>query len=391
MILFFMNQLKSSIQTELDSFFRVLLKSETPVREVTKGAFSQARQKLHHQVFVELNDHLAERFYTDFNVKTSNGYRLLAIDGTTLQLPNQPKIADHFGGMSFHAENDRPMARVSQLYDLRNKLTLDATIQPYSQGEREMALHHTPHLRTNDLVLYDRGYPAFWLFAWHRVHQSPFCARISADHWTQVKHFYQSGLKETCIELKPSFDSKQKCHELKISCDPIPLRLIRVELESDETEILITSILDSDQFPEAIFQNLYHERWGIEENYKTMKCRIQMENFTGESVEAVYQDFYARVFMMNLAAIFMHPAQEVVDGNAHRRRYPHQVNFAYGLSAMKDCILRLFRHANPFTLILQLLDLFIRTTESIRPNRSYPRTKRLRDHPTFYPAYKQGR
>lgn len=391
MILFFINQLKSSIQTELDSFFRVLLNSDTPVREVTKGAFSQARQKLSHRAFVELNGHLAERFYADFNVKTFQGYRLLAMDGAALQLPNQPEVAVHFGGMSFNTGNDRPMARVSQLYDLRNKITLDAKIRPYSQGEREMALQHASHLKTDDLVLYDRGYPAFWLFAWHRARQIPFCARISADHWMQVKRFYQSGQKETWIELKPSFDSKQKCHELGISCNPITLRLIRVELETNETEILITSLLDAEQFPEAIFQNLYHERWGIEENYKTMKCRLQLENFTGESVEAVYQDFYARVFMMNLTAVFTHPAQEIVDNNANRRRHPHQVNFTYGLSAMKDCILRLFRQANPLKLIQRLLDLFIRTTESIRPNRSFPRTKRLRDHPAFYTAYKQGR
>lgn len=390
LILFFINQLKSSLQTELDSYFRILSDSETPVREVTKGALSQARQKLRHQAFIELNDHMGEKFYATFNIKSFQGYRLLAIDGTTLQLPNLPALAEHFGGMSFYTGDNRPMARVSQLYDLRNKFTVDAAIRPYSHGERDMALLHSRHLTSNDLVIYDRGYPAFWLFAWHRAHQIPFCARVAADHWSLIKQFVRSGQTEAWIDLEPTYVSKQKCRELGLSCDPIRLRLIRVDLESNDPEILITSLLDPEQFPESIFQDLYHERWGVEESYKAMKCRIQLENFTGKSVEAVYLDFYARVFMMNLTAVFVHPAQDIVDEKTQQCTHSHQVNFAYGLSALKDSVIRIFRHMNPYKLILQILDLFMRTTEVIRPNRSYPRIKRMRDHPAFYLPYKQG-
>jgi hypothetical protein len=48
---------------------------------------------------------------------------------------------------------------------------------------------------------------------------------------------------------------------------------------------------------------LYHQRWGIEEDYKVMKSRLTIENFSGFSVEAVLQDIHAKTLTKNLAAV----------------------------------------------------------------------------------------
>jgi hypothetical protein len=50
-----------------------------------------------------------------------------------------------------------------------------------------------------------------------------------------------------------------------------------------------------EQYPHDLFADLYHDRWPVEEDYKIMKCRIEIENFTGQSELSVYQDFHARV------------------------------------------------------------------------------------------------
>ena len=57
------------------------------------------------------------------------------------------------------------MARLSQLYDPLNKITVDAIISPKHIGERELAAQHFLNIMPTDLVLMDRGYPAWWLFA----------------------------------------------------------------------------------------------------------------------------------------------------------------------------------------------------------------------------------
>jgi len=87
--------------------------------------------------------------------------------------------------------------------------------------------------------------------------------------------------------------------------------------------VLATSLLDTVAYPITVFKDLYHCRWPVEEQYKVMKCRIEVENFSGKSVLAVYQDFHAKVFTMNLTAILAHPAQEVVEQESQEKQYTY--------------------------------------------------------------------
>ena len=75
-IVFLVNMVKRALQDELDEFFRLL--SEAPVAErvVTKSAFSQARQKLKHTAFIELNQVQVSYFYECFVPQRWHGLRL---------------------------------------------------------------------------------------------------------------------------------------------------------------------------------------------------------------------------------------------------------------------------------------------------------------------------
>jgi hypothetical protein len=118
-----------------------------------------------------------------------------------------------------------------------------------------------------------------------------------------------------------------------------------------------------------------------------MKCRIEVENFTGTSVLAVYQDFHAKVFTMNLATILAHPAQAVVRQQSQGKKHTYQVNMANAFSKMKDTVVLLLHHVNTLPLLHRLWQLMINTIEPIRPGRSYPRRKRVK--PKRFPmAYK---
>ena len=102
-----------------------------------------ARRKLEYSAFVELNQHLTEFFYKHFkSVKTWHGFNLFGIDGSTLKLFKYNDIRDHFGVMKPNKGPEVPMARVSQMFDVLNKLTIDAIISPYHVGERELLHQH---------------------------------------------------------------------------------------------------------------------------------------------------------------------------------------------------------------------------------------------------------
>ncbi len=81
----------SSLQRELDSFYREVTEKDFNIRHVTKGAFSQARKKLKPEAFIELNDSVNNTFYSEAPYHVWNNMRLLSIDGTSLFLPKQKR------------------------------------------------------------------------------------------------------------------------------------------------------------------------------------------------------------------------------------------------------------------------------------------------------------
>jgi uncharacterized protein (DUF952 family) len=49
--------------------------------------------------------------------------------------------------------------RLSQLYDVKNNITLDLQVESHSTGESEMALKHLNKIKKDDLIVYERAYP----------------------------------------------------------------------------------------------------------------------------------------------------------------------------------------------------------------------------------------
>ena len=269
------NFVKSSYQNELDHFFKALGQLQVAKRIVTKPALTQARKKLKHEAFIELNQHLIHRAEEQLRLKRWHGLRLVGIDGTTCRLPRIDEISEHFGVWNVRKGAPCPSARISQLFDTLNKLSISAVITPKNIDEREHAYELFHNLLPGDLVLMDRGYPAFWLFKVIFSMQAGFCARIS-DQWKIVRDFLSSGLPDQLVELEPSISSIKICKERNLCTKPMTVRLVRVELDSGETEVLITSLTDSKRYKTKDFKRLYHCRWPIEEDYKTMKCWIEL-------------------------------------------------------------------------------------------------------------------
>jgi hypothetical protein len=80
-----LNFLKGAVQRELDEFFQILRQTDVAERVVGKSAFCAARKKLKPSAFVELNDHLVQRWYRRAPVERWRGLDLRSVDGTTLR------------------------------------------------------------------------------------------------------------------------------------------------------------------------------------------------------------------------------------------------------------------------------------------------------------------
>jgi hypothetical protein len=288
----------------------------------------------------------------------------------------------------FPAHSDpATLARISQVYDPLNGLILDALIAPYQRDERELLVEHLAALEAGSLLLFDMGYPAFWVFAALQTRKLGWCARVALDTWSVVRNFLAAGRDDAVVTLIPHGEAQAACRSRGLPTTAIPVRLIRVLLPTGEVEILMTSLLDRDDHPAEAFAPLYHLRWAQEENYKCFKCRVEVENWSGKSSLAIRQDFHAKVFTLNLTAVLTRTAQQQVDEQHGGDSHPKQVNLTHALCAMKGTLVRLLTRSDPLELLRALIDVIARTIEPVRPRRLFPRRKGPRLH-GYHMAYK---
>lgn len=373
---------KTSLQRDLDRFYKSLSSSDFNIREVTKGALSQARAKLNPWAFKRLNEVVVESFYQEASYSVWYGMRLLAIDGTRLMLPNHPTVQEEFGLHHFgpNADSPRSMAVGSVLYDVLNDLTLDAEIAPYSSSERDLLLKHLQKVERGDMLLLDRGYPCFWLLFLLQAKGIEFCVRLKDDWWLEVNDFMSSEDEERIVEFSlPKKDRKKLADFPEIRDNPIKCRLIKVALEDGQTQVLCTSLLDTEKYVKEEFGWLYHYRWNEEESYKLLKSRVEVESFSGKTAKAVKQDFYAKIFLMTMCAAYAHPIEQkvIAEYKADKnRKFDQKINRSHAVSMMMDMAIPMFVKRK-FKQALDSFDSIIyQSREVVRPGRSEPRPQK---------------
>ena len=114
---------------------------------VSKQAVSKARQKISPEAFAHLHRISVQKFYEQSSqLHTWNNYLVLAIDGTSFQLPQTQLNMEVFGVSINQNSSPCAMASSSSLFDVLNDIVLDARIDSYHYGERRFALEHLDRL-----------------------------------------------------------------------------------------------------------------------------------------------------------------------------------------------------------------------------------------------------
>ena len=370
---------KSSIQREADRFFKELYKTDFNIREVSKGAFTKARAYLNPEAFKHLNTITCRNFYRDVAYKRWHNKRLLAADGSRIMLPNHPTIVEAFGihGFGPNANIPRSLALCSLLYDPLNQLVLDSQIAPFVSSEHTLLENHLPRINEGDILLLDRGYACFWLLFLLTAKKIDYCVRLKDDWWLKVKRFTNSNQNDIIIEFTlPKKDYKKLAEYPQIREQTIRCRLVKVLLDNGETEILCTSLLDTIEYKQEEFKELYHYRWGEEECFKLLKSRMELERFSGKTALAVKQDFHAKVFMLSFMGAFAFPIEQKVKQEFQaneNRKHSQKINRTNALSTIRSVIIELLLKKNVNKVLEVFDELVFKTREIIRPNRKEKR------------------
>jgi hypothetical protein len=105
---------------------------------------------------------------------------------------------------------------------------------------------------------------------------------------------------------------------------------------------------------------------------------LTLENFTGKSVEAIKQDFYATIFISALESVITEDAQTELDEKIiqNNNKHPQQVNKAVSFNAIKNHVIELFyKQDNPDVILNRLTQLFTTNPVCIRKGRKVDRRK----------------
>ena len=370
-ILFMLNSIKKSLQKELTEFFL----NFSNEKNITNSAYSQSRMKLSHTAFIELNDGIIKEFYTDNIFDLWNGFRLLAIDGSRLQLPLSLELIEDFGFAENQGLVPVPMAQASSCYDLLNNMIINSEIDRYETSEYNLALKHLRKCQfEKDLLIYDRYYDGMWFMFYHLLKKKDFIIRMARNSITEVQNFFSSNEESKIIEItKLHADSQKQLNNLNLEFKPFKIRLVKVVLDNGEVEVLATSLLDEKRYPNKEFKWLYGKRWGIETEFDHLKNHLMIEDFTGLSSLSVLQDFFVRMFMANMQQIFISEAQDELKEQKKDTEYEYKINKNLSFGFMKDRFVKILLDKNADRNIKDLKELFKINPSPIRKGRSFPR------------------
>lgn len=295
---FLLSGVQGAVQSELDQFFANLRNRADSIRLVSAQAFCKARYKISAFVFSDLNKQLIASVEEHLRVPRWQGLRVVAGDGTAVRLTTMKNsVRSIVTGVAFG------------LYLPGMELFLHFALQEGACDERQMLFEAIEHLREDDLLVLDRGFPCRWLASALTARGIHFCIRCDISRgFKVVQQFRQSGQSEQWVRLRAP--SSRDAEDYDCPATPTMVRLVRVLTPNGRVHVVMTSLLDSEAFPASVFGALYHGRWRIEEAFRRLKHRLGLEHTSGLSWHAANQDFGAKAVFDNLNALAAYVATD---------------------------------------------------------------------------------
>jgi len=387
------NLIRRSLSLELVDFINSFNKyNSSKLSSFTQSAFIQSRNKIKPEVFKHLSSTLVTEFYSDndLSVKLWNGFRLLAVDGSRINLPNTKELENIYGRTNNQSGTGVVQARTSVLYDVLNNMVIDSKLVSLKTGEIPLAKEHLECSKKGDLIIYDRGYPSFELIYFHNKIDVDFLFRVKVSFNNVVKDFVKSGKKSKVVELLPAKNKSYKGKEFSKET-VIKVRLVSVKLDDGTIEVLMTSLLDSKKYRSKIFKELYFKRWGVETFYDELKNKLKVEYFSGYSNNTIQQDFNVAIFISNIQTLIVNDIEEEIQEETKNRKLRYKVNSNLSYGFLKNRIISLLTDGGDME--SELKNLFKQHLVPIRPHRKNERNYgkyRRRTKPKTYTNQKDA-
>lgn len=339
------------------------------------------------QLLPEALEYLFHRF-TEETAKERlyKGYRLLAVDGSDLQIfadPNDPDT--YYPGAN--GQKHYSLLHINAVYDLLSRTYLDVLIQKGRKMNENAAL-----VRMTDrssvpkaILIADRNYEAYNGIAHMEKNGWKYLIRIrdtagmirpfrfkpdcDLDVWKTITLTRKQT--NTFKKMKADDPARYRCLPNSSPFDYIDLhdnqyydlniRFVRFRISEDTYETVITN-LPTDEFSPAEIKHLYNLRWGIETSFRELKYTIGLKQPVSKKAEYIFQEIFARCLMYNFCEL----ATSHVAIHYQSEKYVYQTNFS---AAVHICRLFLRGIVAPPDAETNIS----RNLVPVRPNRKAPR------------------
>ena len=194
------------------------------------------------------------------------------------------------------------------MFSLAVGTVLEAAIGKY-QGKQtgENSLFRTLHdmLREGDVVLADRYFSGWFDLALLRQRGVDSVVRKHQLRATDFRTGQRLGANDHLVcwskPARPDWMSKEQYATLP---DELTLREVRVVVEQKgfrtKELVVVTTLLDPEQYPAAEIAALYRRRWQAELHLRSLKIVLQMDHLRCKTPHRVRNEFYMHLVAYNL-------------------------------------------------------------------------------------------
>lgn len=366
----------------------------------SSSAFVQQRAKIHPEAFYSLFDLFVQNSDTN---KRYKGLRLIAADGSDIQIPTNPDVPDaYFPGNDNRAAYS--LLHLDAMYDLIQHTYVDAVLLGQRRANERKSLCAMVDRSSLEkaLILADRGYENYNLMAHIQQKGWFFLIRIqdvltsrgiaagldlpvndefdlfidlslTTKQTNEVKRLCKNKNSFKSLGCQHDFDYlplKNKKHDPTLFYK-LPFRIVRFQITENSYETVVTN-LDSVCFPPDELKRLYNMRWGIETSFRALKYTLGLLHFHAKKVEYIYQEVFARLIMYNFAEMI---TSHVIISKADSK-YAYRANFSVAVHICRQFFLG---NVSPPALEAVIL----KNLSPIRPGRSSPRNMSVKHAVSF--------
>lgn len=245
------------------------------------------------------------------------GLRLVGIDGSTFELPDELDNDQAFGrpgGRQGRA--GYPQARCALLAECATHAILGANLGPYRCGEWELCVPLLDSLKPGMLCLADRGFNGFEHWEQAAATGAELLWRCASTRKLPVEQMLEDGSYLSTI--RPSGVSQAQARARAITVRVIDYKLPKLP-DAEPHYRLLTTLLDAKAAPAMELAELYHRRWEMEAIYDELKTHLRQSRrvLRSKTAELVRQEFYGWVLMHYAVRWLLHHG-------AARHRIPHE-------------------------------------------------------------------